>query len=191
MVLELEPESGNQSDVQLAALYQKALGAAKTPEVKFEALTSLVNLYLSAAAQNFELAEQYARAAMSIDPHRSNPYTGLAILYASRGNWADLDAVLAEAEKAVPDNLAPYCQAGRILFLQGADYARAEQCFRKFLTQEPEAGAVTLAHAHWRLGRTLEKQGKRADAIAEMEQATRLKPDLDEAKKDLRRLRGS
>jgi hypothetical protein len=46
---------------------------------------------------------------------------GGTIVYASRGKWAELDATLAEAEKAVPDNLAPYYQAGRIIFLQGAD----------------------------------------------------------------------
>jgi tetratricopeptide (TPR) repeat protein len=96
-----------------------------------------------------------------------------------------------EAEKAVPDHLAPYYQAGRITFLQGPDYARSEKCFRKFLTQEPEPGPMTLPHAHWRLGLTLDKLGRRADAIAEMEQATRLKPDFEEAVKDLRRLRGS
>ena len=57
--------------------------------------------------------------------------------------------------------------------------------------QEPEAGPVTLAHGHWRLGLTLEKEGKRSDAVSEMEQAIRLKPDFEDAKKDLRRLRGS
>ncbi|MBI3403586.1 MAG: hypothetical protein HY048_19405 [Acidobacteria bacterium] len=34
----------------------------------------------------------------------------------------------------------------------------------------------------------MEKQAKKAEAIAEYEQATRLSPQLDEAKKDLRRL---
>ena len=128
---------------------------------------------------------------MNNDPQRAGSYTALAVAYATRGKWSELDATLAESEKAVPENLAPYYQAGRIILLQGSDYARAERYFRKFLTQEPEAGPVTPAHAHWRLGLTLEKLGKREEAIAEIEKASRLKPDLDDAKKDLRRVRGT
>jgi hypothetical protein len=36
----------------------------------------------------------------------------------------------------------------------------------------------------------LEKQGKRSEAVAEMETAVKLDPKLEDAKKDLKRLRG-
>jgi hypothetical protein len=54
---------------------------------------------------------------------------------------------------------------------------------------EPEAGEPPLAAAHWRLGQVLEKEGKKTDAIVEMEEAVRLQPDLKEAKEDLKRLK--
>jgi hypothetical protein len=38
------------------------------------------------------------------------------------------------------------------------------------------------------LGLVLEKKGRKPEAIAEVETALRLKPDLEEAKKDLKRL---
>ena len=44
--------------------------------------------------------------------------------------------------------------------------------------------------AHWRLGLVLEKEGKKADAIAEVQTATRLDPKFEQAQKDLKRLRG-
>jgi hypothetical protein len=37
----------------------------------------------------------------------------------------------------------------------------------------------------------LEKEGRRADAVAEFEQAVKLTPDFEEAKKDLARVRAS
>ena len=190
-VEETKPATDKKTADELAALYKKALETAKTPAVRSEALSTLMGVYLTPPGQNFELVEQYGREAVKNDPQRAGSYTALAMAYASRGKWAELEAMLAESEKAVPENLAPYYQAGRVILLQGGDYARAERYFRKFLTQEPEAGPVTPAHAHWRLGLTLEKLGKRAEAIDEIEKATRLKPDFDDAKKDLRRLRGT
>jgi len=100
-----------------------------------------------------------------------------------------LDAILAQAEKNVPDNLSPYYQAGRLLLNPGSDLPRAENYFRKYLTQEPEPGAPQHAHAYWRLGLALEKQGRKPEAINALETAVRLKPDLAEAKKDLKRLK--
>ena len=189
VVEEAKPATDPQAAAERAALYKKAFEAARAPDVRYEAVVALVNVYLSPSAENFDLAEQYGLAAVKSEPHRAGAYSGLAVAYASRGKWAELDATLAEAETAVPDNLVPYYHAGRAIFLKGSDDARAERCFRKFLTAEPEAGSVTLAHGHWRLGLVLEKRDRRAEAIAEMGRAIQLKPDFDEAKKDLERLR--
>lgn len=57
---------------------------------------------------------------------------------------------------------------------------------RKYQSIEPEGGAPGHAQARWRLGQLLEKEGRRAEAIAEIEQAVRLTPDLEDAKKDRR-----
>ena len=188
LVEETEPATDKKAASEREALYKKALEAAAAPDARYEALISLANFYLLSETKNFDLAERHARDAAKIDPPRSSPYILLAIANASRKKWAELDAILAESEKVAPDNLGAYYQAGRIIYTQGGDDARAEGYFRKFLTQPPEPGP-TLAHAHWRLGLTLEKQGRRAEAITELEEALRLKPDLEEAKKDLKRLR--
>jgi len=56
-------------------------------------------------------------------------------------------------------------------------------------TREPEAGAPLIAGAHWSLGQVYEKEGRKAEARAELETAVRLKPDFEPAKKDLKRLK--
>jgi tetratricopeptide (TPR) repeat protein len=90
----------------------------------------------------------------------------------------------------VPDDLGPFYQAGRVLLTTaGGDLSRADRYLRKYLTIEPEPGQPGPAAAHWRLGQVLEKQGRKAEAIAELEQAVRMNPDFENAKKDLKRLK--
>jgi tetratricopeptide (TPR) repeat protein len=169
-------------------LLRRAIDAAGGADVKYTATAALAGLQIASTPPRYEAAEATGRALVAIDPRRAAGYATVAQALAAGSRWVELDAWLADAERSVPDNFGPYYQAGRLIVVQGGDYARAERYLRKYLTQEPEGGAPTLAHAHWRLGLALEKQGRRADAIAEMRQALRLKPDLDEASKDLRRL---
>ncbi len=103
--------------------------------------------------------------------------------------WPELDALLAEAEKAVPDDVGPHYQAGRVLFQAGTDLERAERYLRKYLTQEPEGSEPRPAAAHWRLGQVLAKQGRKPEAISELQTSLRLEPDFEPAKKELRRLK--
>ena len=57
------------------------------------------------------------------------------------------------------------------------------------LTQEPEGQAPSWAGAHWRLGLVLEKQGRKSDAIAQMDSALVLQPDFKPAAADRKRLK--
>lgn len=135
-------------------------------------------------------SEEQTRAALALDPGRAGAYTILAILEARAARWDDLEHTLADAETHVPDDLAPWYQAGRISLVERNDGERAERYFRHYLTRPPEAGGSPAAAAHWRLGLALEKQGRKGDAVAEIETATRLDPKFEPAKKDLQRLRG-
>ena len=69
------------------------------------------------------------------------------------------------------------------------DLPRAERYARKYLAQEPEPTSSSPAVAHWRLGLVLEKQGRKGDAIAERQSATRMDPKFEQAQKDLKRLK--
>lgn len=170
---------------QQEAQYGKALEAAPRD---YEVLISVAEFYLKSRKRP-ELAEQHAREALALDSGEIRAYSLLAAAYAGAGRTSDLETVLAEAQKNVPDDLDPYYQAGRALLAEGKDLARAERYFREYLSQEPEADGPTLAHAHWQLGLALIKQGQKPEAISEIETALRLKPDLREAKQDLARLK--
>jgi TolA-binding protein len=114
----------------------------------------------------------------------------LAALYAFQDRWDELESVLQRSEAVEPTHLAPWYQAARQLVVNGKEPARAERYLRHYLSREPEVGAPTHAGAHWRLGLALEKQGKKAEAAAELAMAVKADPKNDDAKKDLKRLKG-
>ena len=194
----INPAQGYLADARLAqedkdvpreeAAFLKALAAA--PE-DYEILVSAAGFYNRDTQKKYDQAAKQSREAVKVNPGQASAYSSLAFALAAAERWPELDAALAEAERNVPDDLSPYYQAGRALFNTGKDLPRAEHYFRKYLGQEPEGEAPTLAHAHWRLGLVFEKEGRKSEAVSEIQTALRLQPDLSEAKKDLKRLGGS
>ena len=171
---------------QADAIYRKAIAAWP---LDYEVLLDAAGFYGSDSQKKWGMVDTLGKTAVEVQPDRVGGYSTLAQLYAHQGRWDALDSLLAVAEHALPDNLNPTYQAGRVILTDGHEFERAERYFRKYLTQEAEGQSPTLAHAHWRLGLVLEKEGKKSDAVTEIETAVRLKPDLDAAKKDLNRLK--
>jgi tetratricopeptide (TPR) repeat protein len=156
---------------------------------RYEPHINLASIYASGSAPRWELAEKEALIARKMDSDRTAPYSILAAVYATGERWAELDAVLDEAEKRIPDNLSPYLRASSALVAANKDLARAERYARKYLSQEPEPNATSPAVAHWRLALALEKQGRKPEAIAELQTATKLDPKFEQAQKDLKRIK--
>jgi len=146
--------------------------------------------FYSSRANDYARAEEQAKIAVSLVPDRARAYAALSAIYVHQGKWDQLDEMLRQAEKAVPDDLNPTYQAGRNMVLTGkGDNDRAESYLRKYLTQEPEGREPHWAAAHWRLGLVFEKKGLKQKAVEELETAVRLQPGLSGARKDLERLR--
>lgn len=156
----------------------------------YDARLSLAQFYMSPAENKLDQAEEQFHAALKIDNGKIDPYVGLATIYAQREQFQKLDGILAESEKAIADNLLPYYEAGRILSEANKDLPRAEAYLRKYTSQEAEGNAVSIGVAHWRLGQVLAKEGRRPEAIAEMNRAVQLSPGFDQAKKDLKKMGG-
>jgi len=193
----LDPVEGELAHARLAELSRDTLAiegrlrkAVALAPGSAEARMALANWCSAPWRKRASEAEEHARAARAADPDRPGPVTLLAVLYAQQGRWADVDALLADAAKSFPAVRPAWYQAGRVALVQGSELARAERWFREYLEHEPEPGAPSRAHAHWRLAQVLEKQGRKSDAVGELQAALRLRPDLQEAKKDLKRLRG-
>jgi tetratricopeptide (TPR) repeat protein len=150
---------------------------------------NLARFYTRDTQKKFDLAEKFARAAMQLEPFRAGPYATLALVYAVQQRWKELDELLSQFEKAIPDSSIAHYQAAAMLRVSGADLPRAERYLRKYLSVEPEPGYPTHADAHWLLAMVSEKMGRNADAVRELEAALRLNPGHDAAKKDLKRLK--
>jgi tetratricopeptide (TPR) repeat protein len=171
---------------KLEDLYKKAIEA--DPEL-IEPYIGIIGI--AANAGNVADVERYSRQVLAIEPKRREGYNGLAWSFVKQKRWTDLDRILADAETAVPDDFVPYYTAANALLNTKEDLPRAERYFRKYLSQEREAGSPTHAVTHWRLGLVLEQQGRTPEAVAAIETAVKADPALDPAKKDLMRLKGS
>jgi len=174
---------------KLDSLLRKAVeGDPKNYGARISLASSLAN----GAAKDFAQAEQQAAAAVQINPDRIGGYRWLAFAVASQKRVDDAAKVIARAEAAVPDDLSPLVYAARALLRQETEFPHAEAWLKKYLaeTKEPEPGAPLIAGAHWSLGLVYEKEGRKPEAIAELETAVRIKPDFEPAKKDLKRISG-
>jgi tetratricopeptide (TPR) repeat protein len=198
-IAKIDPPQGDLAQARIAqeaknataeeSWYLKALSAKPGD---YDVLALLAGFCERPPQPKFGQAERYAREAVKAQPGRVEGYALLASAYAAEARWAELDATLNESAKNVPDDLDPYYRAGLAILESsgstGASPSRAEGYFRRYLGAEPEGGEPTLAHAHWRLGLVLEKEGRKPEAISELKTAVQLKPDLNAAKKDLSRL---
>ena len=113
----------------------------------YAARIALAHYYLEAAHTDFTASETAARAAIALNPERVDGYTVLAVVYAERHEWQQLDDALSEAARAVPDDATPHFRAAERLLAKGQDTPRAERYLRFYLAREPEGNQPTLADA--------------------------------------------
>jgi tetratricopeptide (TPR) repeat protein len=165
------------------------LQAVQADPKNYEAQTALASFYTQPSHRKAEWAGKHAREAVQLDPARAKGYSILAMVLALEQRWGELEALLSASERTVPDDLAPYFEAANALLESGVDLKRGETYLRKYLAQEPEGEEPDAAHAHRLLGLILEKQGRRAEAVSELETAVQMNPRFQAAKEDLKRVK--
>jgi tetratricopeptide (TPR) repeat protein len=165
---------------------------AKAHELAPENVRAMVSLasWLAQPWRDLPRAEKLAKQVVEKEPWRVGGWQVLAGIYAYQERWAELDDVLARSQAVDATHLAPWYTAGRTIVVMGKDAARAERCLRHYLSREPEFGSPTHANARWRLGQALEQQGKKDEALAELQASVKADPKNEDAKKDLKRLKG-
>jgi tetratricopeptide (TPR) repeat protein len=194
-IMKVDPVAGYFAQIELAR-FDKQNGRVealqrKAVEVRpssYDAHLRLGNFCAFQDIKKFDEAETHAREAIRIDPDRVAAYNLLAGVLVRESKWSELDRVLTESEKAIPDNLAPYFRAGVNCLAMNQELPRAEQYIRKYLAQEPEPNMPTPAAAHLNLARVLEKQNHIPEAISEYQTAQKLDPNSP-ARQDLKRLK--
>jgi tetratricopeptide (TPR) repeat protein len=193
----IDPARGAMAQVTANRLEKKSdspvplyLQAIEADPSYFAPVIALANFYLNDKPPKPDLAEKYARMALKLKPQRTSPYSALASSLLLQRRWQELDAVLAQAEAAVPDSFTPYYFTARLALQENLDLPRAERYLKKYLSIVPEPGTPTHADAHFLLGSVYEKLGRRSDAIPKLEEALRLNPKHEDARKELKRLKG-
>jgi len=165
------------------------LKAVQADPSNYKAQTALASFYTQPSHRKTEWAEKHAREAVQLDLGRAKGYSILAKVLALERRWNELEGVLSAGEKTVPDDLTPYFEAASALLESGVELKRGEVYVRKYLAQEPEGEEPDAAHAHRVLGLILEKLGRSAEALSELETAVQMNPRFKEAKADLQRVK--
>jgi tetratricopeptide (TPR) repeat protein len=186
-LMKFEFASHEKRNLELDPLLQQAMQA--DPKNYFAHLQA-ANFYLSKGGASLKQAEEHARQCTQLYPDRVGAYIVLATVSAEQGRWKDLEGVLADAQKEVPDDPAPFYQAAKAILVgnQSSEMPRAEKYLRTYLAQPAEGTEPSPAAAHWRLGLVLEKEGRKEQAKQELQQAVSLDPNFEPAGKDLKRL---
>lgn len=125
--------------------------------------------------------------AVALDPKNVDARVDLLQYYANAPGIAGGGMDKARAQQKALDGIDPVrgAQMNGFILLKEKKPAEAEAEYRRAVSLAPENGS-----AHWRLGRVLERGGKKDEAKASYKEAVRLDPTLDGAKKDLERLGG-
>ena len=173
------------NSAQMEAFYLRAVQA--NPR-NYSALTALAKFYSQSPHAKYDEAAKYAQSAVQLSPQRIEAYGILARVFALQQQWGDLEPILSASQKNIPDDLRPLYEAAQGLLEIGKDLPRAEGYARQYLAQEPEGEAPDAADAHRLLGRVFAKEGRTAEARAEIQLALRIRPDFKAAKDDLKRL---
>ena len=195
-MVQLNPARGYLAQAELAReekdfakVEECFLKAVQVDPKNYEAQTALAGFYTQPSYRKTEWAEKHAREAVRLDPLRAKGYSILAKVLALEQRWGELEAALSASEKNVPDDLDPYFEAASALLESGVDLERGKTYLHKYLAQEPEGEEPDAAHAHWLLGLILEKQGRSAEAVSELETAAQMNPRFKAAKQDLKRVK--
>ena len=191
----IDPVEGLLARARIAGFHKQSAAreallrrAAEAGPANYKVHIALAQFLIEGGGANLSGAEAQARIATNLDPGRVDAYAVLAVIYAERGAWDELDLTLTTALREVPDDFSPHYRAAERLVASGCDPVRAERYLRLYLTQEPEGNQPSVADARWQLGMALRAQGRDVHARAEFKESVRLDPE-SKAAQELRRSR--
>jgi tetratricopeptide (TPR) repeat protein len=192
----LNPSAGYLAQAELAELEKDSakmeacyVRAAEADPTNYRALAALAEFECHSPHAKYDLAAKHAQQALQLDPSRVDAYWILARVFALQERWSDLDPILVASERNVPDDLRPFYEAANALVEIGKNFPKAETYVKKYLSQEPEGEEPDTADAHRLSALVFEKEGRNAEARAEIQAALQLRPNFKAARDDLQRMK--
>jgi tetratricopeptide (TPR) repeat protein len=139
--------------------------------------------------KDFDSAEKEYLALVDLKFHHADSYFELGRFYQEAKWWDKAFTAFEKALEVDETHLSSRYQIGRTAVFSGENLDRAVECLKIYLQHEPPQGAPTWANARWRLGMVYEKQGHKDLARKEYEEALKLDPNDEHAKKALENLK--
>jgi tetratricopeptide (TPR) repeat protein len=167
-----------------------ALRAVAADPREFDTHAAAAQALLLQDEPDYAAIEQTGCKMLELDPYRLDGWRLLAEVMVANHDWAGLDKLLETAARFNPEDLSPYYTAAAAMLLKGERLPEAQAYIEKYLSQPPDGSAPTLAAARVTLAEILEKEQRFEDAAAQLELALQADPGLEEARKDLKRLKG-
>jgi tetratricopeptide (TPR) repeat protein len=124
-------------------------------------------------------------AAIRETPSDPRPRLALGALYQSQGRWTEAFDAFEALLQADPNRWDALYQVGKTGALSGQRLDRAEECLKRYLGHTPTGDDPPLGGAHFRLGMIRQKRGDVEGARREYEEAVKLSPDIEDARKAL------
>ncbi len=146
---------------------------------------ALVYATIAANQKDAAGAEKGLKEALQRSPAEPRLRLALGVLYQSQQKWdAAFDAFEA-AVKADPANWDALYQIGKTGALSGQRLDRAEESLKRYLGHTPGPESAPPANAQFRLGQIYQKKGNKPAARAAYQEALKLDPRMEDAKKAL------
>jgi len=130
-------------------------------------------------------AEKGLKEAIQKSPAEPRLRLALGAVYQSQQKWDAAFDTFEGMAKADPPNWDALYQIGKTAALSGQRLDRAEECLKRYLGHTPSPESAPFANAQFRLGQVYQKKGNKAAARAAYQEALRLDPKLEDARKAL------
>jgi tetratricopeptide (TPR) repeat protein len=142
-------------------------------------------------AKDFAAAERHYKAGVAEHPDSIGVASAYASWLVDRNRPAEAFAVIDAYQKRRPTDPQALFQVGRLAAATGQQLERGEEALRRYLSAPPPPALnfPSLSTVHLRLGNIAERRGNKAGARAEYEQALRLDPRSNQARRALEGLK--
>jgi cytochrome c-type biogenesis protein CcmH/NrfG len=150
-IARIDPAEGLAAQARIASFDKDEAGSLDLLRKAVAANPAKYKIWIALAragqtANHPDQAQAAAERAVQLDPSRADAYSILAGVLARQGQVAALDAILQQADHAVPDDLTPHYRAAEA-FLANGHGADAVRQLDIYLSQEPEGGEPEAADA--------------------------------------------
>lgn len=149
----------------------------------------LASAFIATHQKDTATVQREYEAAIATAPDSAVGYYSLGALFQRTERWSDAFMTYERLLKRIPGDRGALFQVARTAALSGRNLERGEQTIRLWLADLGDSPTVSIAGAHHRLGQILQHQGKRDAARTEFEQAIRVNPKNDDARKALNALK--